>query len=104
MKEARAMLCLVCKKEFEPEKDCPEPFKKICPPCVMRLQLAAFTRNEKERMAVLIMSDAEIQEFMRTAVRRLFDYFDLESKGMTNTMKEIHKVLGQLDKKKKKKK
>lgn len=97
------MACLICNKEFKPEKGWPKPFEQICSPCVLRLQLAAFTRDEKERMAVLMMSDTEVQEFMRTAVRRLFDYFDLESKGMTNAMKEIHKTLAKLDEAKKKK-
>ena len=97
------MVCLVCKKEFKPEKDCPKPFEKVCRPCILRLQLAAFTRSDKERKAILSMSDSEVQGFMRTAVRRLFDYFDLANKGMTITMKEIRKVLDNLDREKKKK-
>ena len=97
------MVCLVCKKQFKPDKDCPEPFKKVCSCCVLRLQLAAFTRNGKERKAILSMRDSEVQGFMRTAVRRLFDYFDLANKGMTITMKEIRKVLDNLDREKKKK-
>ena len=98
------MICLICNKDFEPEEDYVEPVKNVCPFCMLRLPLAAFTRTEKEREVILSMSDSEIQEFMRTAVRRLFDYFDLANRGMTITMEEIHKVLAQLDKEKKKKK
>ncbi len=97
------MICLVCKKRFEPEKDCPEPFKKVCRPCVLRMQLAAFTRNGKERKAILSMSDSEVQEFMKTAIRRLFDYFDLVKNGMAKTMEEVHKALNKLDRDSKKK-
>lgn len=97
------MVCLLCKKQFKPEKDCPEPFKKVCRPCILRLQLAAFTRNGKERKAILCMSDSEVQEFMRTAIRRLFDYFGLLKNGMTKTMKEVHKALNKLDRDREKK-
>ena len=97
------MICEVCDKKFELREDYPNGFKGICLPCALRLRLAAFTRTKKEREVILSMSDSEVQEFIRTAVRRLFDYFDLASKGMTNAMKEIRKTLDKLDREKKKK-